>query len=228
MHTGICGQITPPRLGGKNYFMLIVDDHSPYMWIELLSNKSEALACFKKFRAVAELESGKRLNALRTDCGGEFNSEAFVVFCTEHGIKHNTTTSYTLQQNRVVEQRNQTVVEMARYLLKRMSVPSKFWGEVVRIVVFILNRSPTKSLQGKTPFEAWFGRKLGVKHLRTFGCIAYAKAIGLRVSKLTDRVVAGVILGYELGTKGYRIYDPVNDKLMIARDVMFDESKQWN
>jgi hypothetical protein len=97
VHTGICGQITPPRPGGKNYFMLIVDDHSPYMWIELLSNKSEALACFKKFRAVAELESGKRLNALRTDCGGEFNSEAFVVFCTEHGIKHNTTTSYTLQ-----------------------------------------------------------------------------------------------------------------------------------
>jgi hypothetical protein len=48
------------------------------------------------------------------------------------------------------------------------------------------------------------------------------------VSKLTDRAVTGVFLGYEPGTKGYRIYDPVNDKLMVTRDVVFDEAKQWN
>ena len=119
--------------------MLIVDDHTRYMWVELLGVKSEALACFKKFRAAAELESGRHLKALRTDHGGEFNSGAFVVFCSENGIKHNTTTPYTPQQNGVVERRNQTVVEMARCLLKSMNVPSWFWGEAVRTVVYILN-----------------------------------------------------------------------------------------
>jgi len=37
-----------------------------------------------------------------------------------------------------------------------------------------------------------------------------------------------VFLGYEPGTKGYRIYDPVKDKLMVTWDVVFDESKSWN
>jgi len=198
------------------------------MWLEVLAAKSEALECFKRFRAAAELESGCRLKAFRTDRGGEFNSGAFVVFCNDHGIKHNTTTPYTPQQNGVVERRNQTVVEMARCLLKSMGVPSKFWGEAVRTAVYILNRSPTKSLNGKTPYEAWFGRKPGVKHLKTFGCVAYAKTVGPGVSKLTDRAVSGVFLGYEPGTKGYRIYDPVKDKLLVTRDVVFDEKKQWN
>jgi len=93
----LCGQITPPTPGGKSYFLLIVDDFSHYMWLEVLAAKSEALECFKRFRAAADLESGRRLKAFRTDRGGEFNSGAFVVFCSDHGIKHNTTTPYTPQ-----------------------------------------------------------------------------------------------------------------------------------
>jgi len=48
------------------------------------------------------------------------------------------------------------------------------------------------------------------------------------MNKLTDRTVPGVFLGYEPGTKGYRIYDPVKDRLILTRDVIFDESKPWN
>ena len=198
------------------------------MWIELLEKKSEALMCFKKVKVAAELESGRRLKALRTDRGGEFNSGAFVVFCNEFGIRHNTTTPFTPQQNGVVERRNQTVVEMARCLLKSMKVPSKFWGEAIKTAVYILNRSLTKSLSGKTPFEMWHGKKPRINHLRTFGCTAYAKIVRPGVSKLTDRSVPGVFLGYEPGTKGYRVYDPIKDKLMVPRDMVFDETKPWN
>jgi hypothetical protein len=208
--------------------MIVVDDHSRYMWLELLAGKDEALPYFKKFRVAAELESGRRLKALRTDRGGEFNSGAFVVFCSEHGIKHNTTMPYSPQQNGVVEWRNQMIVEMARCLLKSMGVPPRFWGEAVKTAVYILNRTPTKSLSGMTPHEAWFGRKPGIKHLRTFGCVDYAKKAGLGISKLTNRSTPGVFFGYEPGTKGYCIYDPVKDKLMVTRDVIFDEKKPWN
>ena len=109
-----------------------------------------------------------------------------------------------------------------------MQVPGKYWGEAVKAAVYILNRSPTKSLNGKTPFEAWFGKKPGVKHLRTFGCLAYVKKVGPGVTKLSDRSVPGVFFGYEPGTKGYRVYDPVNNKLMVTRDVIFDEKRGWN
>jgi len=198
------------------------------MWLELMATKDKALLQFKRFKAAAELESGCKLKAFRSDRGGEFNSGAFVSFCLEYGIKHNTTTLYTPQQNGVVERRNQTVVEMARCLLKSMGVPARFWGEAVKVAVYLLNRSPTKSLSGKTPYEAWFGRKPGVKHLRTFGCTTYVKRVGPGISKLSDRSVPGVFLGYEPGTKGYRVYDPVKDKLMVSRDVIFVEKTAWN
>jgi len=34
-------------------------------------------------------------------------------------------------------------------MLKAMKVPAKFWGEAVLTAVYVLNRSPTKSLPGK-------------------------------------------------------------------------------
>lgn len=54
------------------------------------------------------------------------------------------------------------------------------------IVVHLLNRSPTRSLQGKTPYKAWHGRALAVAHLRVFGCICFAKKLN-QVWKLDDR-----------------------------------------
>ena len=75
----------------------------------------------------------------------------------------------------MVEQQNQTVVGMARSMMKAKSMPARFWGEAVTTTVFILNRVPTKALKGKTPFEAWHGHKPNVSFLRTFGCIGYVK-----------------------------------------------------
>jgi hypothetical protein len=131
-------------------------------------------------------------------------------------MKHFTTTPYTPQQNGVVERRNRTVVEMARCLLKSKGVPGRFWGEAVSIAVHILNRVPTRSLQGITPYEAWHNKKPKVDYLRTFGCVAHVKKVGTGVTKLTDRSTKMVFIGYEKGTKGDRLYDPVAKKLHIS------------
>lgn len=159
----------------------------------------------KKVKNEAETESGRQLKAFRSDRGGEFNSGAFVVFCRDHGIKHYTTTPYSPQHNGVVERWNQMVVETARCMMKSMTVPARFWGEAVRAAVYVLNRAPTKSLNGKTPYQAWFGKKPVVRHLRTFGCTVYAKRVGPGVNKLADRSTPGVFFGYEPGTKGYHL-----------------------
>jgi hypothetical protein len=128
----------------------------------------------------------------------------------------------------VVERRNMTIVEMARCLLKSKNVPGKFWGEAVSAVVHILNRSPTRSLQGLTPYEAWHNKKPKVYYLLTFGCVAHVKKVGPGITKLTDQSTKMVCIGYEKGTKGYRLYDPVAKKLHISRDVIFEESKAWD
>ncbi|WVZ62952.1 hypothetical protein U9M48_012640 [Paspalum notatum var. saurae] len=113
-------------------------------------------------------------------------------------------------------------------MLKAKGMPAAFWGEAVSIAVYILNRSPTKSLENKTPFEAWHGRKLDVAHLRTFGCIGHVKVTRPNLAKLEDRSKPMVFLGYEAGSKAYRLYDPVERRVHVSRDVVFDEAASWD
>ena len=44
VHSDICGPITPATKGGCRYFLLLVDDCSRYMWLQLLTSKDEAAA----------------------------------------------------------------------------------------------------------------------------------------------------------------------------------------
>jgi transposase InsO family protein len=146
VQTDLCGPITPATLGGNSYFLLVVDDYSRFMWIEVIKCKSDTFKFFKKIKFMAEADAQRGLRALHSDRGGEFNSSQFKVYCKDFGIKHYTTAPYSPQQNGVVERRNQTVVEMARCLLKSMSMPLELWGEAVKTAVYILNREPTRSL----------------------------------------------------------------------------------
>ena len=72
VHMDLCGPIKPSTLGGKAYFILIVDDFSRYMWIFLLAYKAEALNSFKKFKVMAEAEVKEKLRCARSDRGKEF------------------------------------------------------------------------------------------------------------------------------------------------------------
>ena len=118
------------------------------------------------------------------------------------------------------------VVGMAQALLKQRGMPTVFWGEAVVTAVYILNRSPTKALNGKTPYEAWHGRKPAVSHLRVFGCLAFVKELS-HIGKLDDRSTPGVFIGYAEGSKAYRILDPGTQRVRTARDVVFDEGRGW-
>jgi hypothetical protein len=93
--------------------------------------------------------------------------------------------------------------------------------------VHLLNRSPTKSLQGKTSYKAWHGRTPAVGHLRTFGCLAYIKEMNA-VSKLSDRSTPGVFIGYAEGVKAYRILDSVTRRVHTVWDVIFDKGCGWD
>ena len=89
--------------------------------------------------------------------------------------------------------------------------------------MFIFNRKPTKALKGKTPFEAWHGHKPNVSFLKTFGCVGHVKNTKPHLGKLEDRSTSMVLLGYEEGNKAYWLYDPKRGKVVISRDVLFDE-----
>ena len=196
------------------------------MWVMILGSKGEAANVIRRVQVAAEAECGRKLRVLRTDNGGEFTAAEFASYCADEGVQRHYSASYSPQQNGVVERRNQTVVGMARALLKQRGMPAVFWGEAVVTAVYILNRSPTKALNGMTPYEAWHGRKPAVSHLRVFGCLAFTKELG-HISKLDDRSTPGVFIGYAEGSKAYRILDPGTLCVRTTHDVVFDDGREW-
>jgi transposase InsO family protein len=96
------------------------------MWLRLLASKGEAADAIKHFKAKVEAESGKRLKVLRTDRGGEFTAVEFATYCAEEGVERHLTAPYSPQQNGVVERWNQSIVGMARCMLKAKGLPAAF------------------------------------------------------------------------------------------------------
>ena len=75
------GQSRQPQTG--RYFLLLMDDCSRYMWLQLLTSKDKTAEAIKKFKPRVEAESGKKLRVLRTDHGDEFTSVEFDVCCMD-------------------------------------------------------------------------------------------------------------------------------------------------
>jgi hypothetical protein len=115
---------------------------------------------------------------------------------------------------------------MARALLKQRGMPAVFWGEAVVTTVYILNRSPTKALNGRTSYEAWHGCKPAVSHLWVFGCLAFGKELG-HIGKLDNMSTLGVFISYSEGSRAYRILDPGTQRVCTTRDIVFDEGRGW-
>ena len=47
-------------------------------------------------------------------------------------------------------------------------------------------------------------------------------------TKLDDKSFKCVLLGRSEESKGYRLYDLVSNKVVVSRDVVFEENEGWN
>ncbi|KAL4291772.1 hypothetical protein GQ457_14G025100 [Hibiscus cannabinus] len=228
IHADLCGPMQTESLGGSRYFLLFTDDYSRMSWVYFLTNKSETFENFQRFKAMVEKQSNSHIKILRTDRGGEFMSKIFNLFCEENGIKRELTTPYTPEQNGVAERKNRTVVEMARSMLRARELSDQFWAEAVATFVYLLNLSPTRAVLNRTPYEAWYERRPSVSHLRVFGCVAYALINSQFRQKLDKKSEKCIFIGYCTQSKAYRLYNPLCGKILIRRDVIFDERKCWD
>ncbi|CAL8991390.1 unnamed protein product [Prunus brigantina] len=227
VHTDICGPMKTESLYGNKYFLLFTDDCTRMSWVYFIRNKSSALECFRKFKAMTELQSGYKIKGLRSDRGGEFLSGEFNKFCEESGIQRQLTMTYSPQQNGVVERKNRTVVEMAKSMLHEKGISYEFWVEAMNSAIYLLNRCPTKSLKKVTPFEAYTGRKPRIAHLKIFVSPCHVLIPSTLRHKLEENSHKCIFVGYGLCEKGYRLFDPRTRKVILSRDVQFDENGSW-
>ncbi|RDX87469.1 hypothetical protein CR513_31056, partial [Mucuna pruriens] len=104
------------------------------------------------------------------------------------------------QQNGIAKRKNRIIMDMVRCILKPKKKLKELWVEVVASTV------PTKCVCYKTPKEAWSGMRPLIRHLKIFGCKAYAHFLDQLKKKLDDKREKVVI---------------------INRDVKFDEIAMW-
>ena len=194
IHSDVCGPLKPQSFDGKGYFVTFTDDCSRFVWVRFIRDKSEV---FRKFRElVKELEkgTGRKVKALRSDRGGVYLSGEFQHYLKRRGIDHQQTTADSPEQNGVAERTNRELLEKARTMMAAANIPNTFWAEAIANAAYTRNRSPTSALQNMTPFEAWWGHKQSVKHLRTFGCIAYAHIAKGKRRKLDSKTDKSIFL----------------------------------
>jgi len=156
---------------------------------------------------------------LRSDNGTEFT--CLNRYFLDHGIIFQTSCTGTPQQNGHVERKHQHILNIARALHFQGSFPIDFWGECILTAGYLINRTPSKFLEGKTPYSVLFGRDPTYDHLQIFGSLCYAHVT--TKDKFASRSRRCVFVGYPYGKKGWRLYDLETQVFLVSRDVVFSE-----
>jgi hypothetical protein len=106
-----------------------------------------------------------------------------------------------------------------------ITVAKLLLGEALSTSVHVLNLTPCVPLQFDVPDRVWTGKDVSYDHLRVFGCKAFVHIPKDERSKLDVKTRQCIFLGYGLDEFGYRLYDPVEKKLVRSRDVVFMEDQ---
>ena len=117
---------------------------------------------------------------------------------------------------------NRTIMERARCMRLHAKLPLQFWANVVDVVVYLINRESSSSLDGGIPKEAWTGKKVNYSFLRTFGCEAFVHVDKENRSNLEAKSKKCTFIGYGVNDFGYCLYDYENDKIIRSIYVVFN------
>jgi hypothetical protein len=219
IHCDLWGPYRTVSSCGASYFLTIVDDFSRAVWIYLLVDKTEVSSMLKRFFAMVERQFARKVKIFRSDNGTEFTCLKSYFF--DQGIIFQTSCTGTPQQNGRVERKHQHILNVARALRFQGSLPIKFWGECVLTAGYLINRTPSLILDGKTPYRVLHGVEPSYKHLRVLGSLCYAhEKTG---DKMASRSRRCIFVGYPYGKKGWRLYDLERQDFFVSRDVVFSE-----
>ena len=223
IHVDLCGPMEVSSIGGSNYFLLFKDDFSHYRFVYPIKYKTEVPGVLKKFLALAENDTGRKVKTLRSDHGTEILNEAVTRMLEDAGIRHQLSAPYCPEQNGRIEREMRTVVEAARTMLIDAGLDKRYWAEAVATAVYVLNLTGRSSVKDKSPHELWFNKQPNLKHLRIFGEGAVVHVPDQRRQKWDPKGKHGIFVGYEPDSKAYRIYITAEDKVVISRNVIFSQ-----
>ena len=108
-------------------------------------------------------------------------------------------------------------------MLSNANLGQEMWAEAISTAGYLINRSPSMTINCKILEEIWTGHPCDYSNLKIFGCEAYALTPKNQRSKLDPRSKKCILAGYDDVTKGYILWDTTAHKIVISRYVIFDE-----
>ena len=153
----------------RKYYVTFTDDMSQLTHLYLLHLKSEAFEAYKQYEAWCMTHLGIAIKILYSDRGGEYLDKGFTLYLKSRGMEQKLTVHDTPAHNSVAERCNHTIVEHVRALLYASGLPKFLWREAAHHVVWLMNRTSTKAVDGETLFEATFRKKPDLRDVREWG-----------------------------------------------------------
>jgi hypothetical protein len=123
MHRYVWGPAQVSSLGVSHYYVTFIDYATRKTWVYCIRQKSDIFYTFKKWKALVENETGKKLKCLRSDNGGEYCRKEFDDYCSYHGIHIDKIVPRTPQENGVSKRMNRTIMERARSMRLHVGLP---------------------------------------------------------------------------------------------------------
>jgi len=125
----------------------------------------------------------------------------------ENGIIFQTSYTRTRQQNGWMERKHQHILNVARAFRFQRCLLIDFLGECVLMAGYLINRTPSLVLSGKTHYKVLYGYDLTYDHLRLFGSLCYAHKQGRLGDKFECRSKRCIFVGYPYEKKEWRLCD---------------------
>ncbi|GJZ41774.1 retrovirus-related pol polyprotein from transposon TNT 1-94 [Tanacetum coccineum] len=222
----LCGPMRVESFNGKKYVLVIVDDYSRYTWTHFLRSKDETPEVLIDFLKLVQRELRAQVRTIQTDKGTIFLNKTLHAYFTQEGIKHQTSTARTPEQNSVVERRNRILVEAARTMLSAAKVPLLLWIEAITTACFTQNHSLIIPRHEKTPYHIINGQKPSIKFFYIFGSLCYIVRDGQNLDKMKEKGDACIFVGYSIQSRAYRVYNKRTKVIVETIHVNFDELPQ--
>ena len=213
--------------GGKNHWILLVDDYSKYVWSMFVKKKSDLAETVKETLKTLINNHKLKIQKIRCDNAGENKMLKELIDNESWGVKMEYTAPGTPQQNGVVERAFATLYGRVRAMLNGAQLNDKLrhslWAECANTATDLNNMMITDG-ENMSPHEKLFGNKPKFAHkLRTFGEVAVIKKSEFQQikPKLDNRGIVGLFMGYSHNhAEGvYRFYCPDTKSIRLSRDV---------
>lgn len=225
-HFDIFGPVSVAGISGCKWVLFIVDEAYNWVTVYFMKKKSDTphqIMHYKRFME-AQYPGHFKMRVLRSDNAVEIlKSQLMQDWMAAHGLADEESPPYTPQLNGVPERAIRTAWELVRSSLALGKLRPHLWDEILRAVVYVRNRVPSQAIGGRIPYELVHKKNVNLDHLRILGCDAYALHKAPGRSKLGPKGDQLTMVGYgpDIGT--YRLYDSTSRKIVVSRDVEFNE-----